>query len=156
MNQDINRDGLRKNYWRKNAMTNMTEAEWEALCDGCGKCCLLKLEDEDTLEIRYTNIACRLFDDTNCSCGSYALRKQLVADCVVLTPENIGRNAHWMPSSCAYRLIHEGKDLPNWHPLLTDDTNSTKISGNSVAGQTVPEYDIEEKAFEDYATERFS
>jgi uncharacterized cysteine cluster protein YcgN (CxxCxxCC family) len=138
-------------------MTDMTKSEWEALCDGCGKCCLLKLEDENTLAnplYQYKLVA--FLTTPTCSCGSYALRKQLVADCVVLTPENIGRNAHWMPSSCAYRLIHEGKDLPNWHPLLTGDTNSTKISENSVAGQTVAEYDIEEKAFEDYATERFS
>ena len=137
-------------------MTDMTKSEWEALCDGCGKCCLLKLEDENTLQIRYTNISCRLFDDGTCACGSYALRKQMVAGCVVLTPENIDRNAHWMPSSCAYRLLHEGGDLPDWHPLQTDNANSTKTSGNSVSGHTIPEYDIEEEDFEDYTTERFA
>jgi uncharacterized cysteine cluster protein YcgN (CxxCxxCC family) len=156
MSQSINRDGLRKNFWRETDMTDMTKSEWEALCDGCGKCCLLKLEDENTLQIRYTNISCRLFDDVTCSCGSYALRKQMVAGCVVLTPENIDRNAHWMPSSCAYRLLHEGRDLPDWHPLQTDDVNSTKTSGNSVSGHTIPEYDIEEEDFEDYTTERFA
>ena len=156
MSQSINRDGLRKNFWRETDITDMTKSEWEALCDGCGKCCLLKLEDENTLQIRYTNISCRLFDDGTCACGSYALRKQMVAGCVVLTPENIDRNAHWMPSSCAYRLLHEGGDLPDWHPLQTNNANSTKTSGNSVTKHTIPEYDIEEEDFEDYTTERFA
>ncbi|MEJ6707798.1 MAG: YcgN family cysteine cluster protein [Amylibacter sp.] len=156
MSANINRTGLRKNFWRTTDMTDMTKPEWEALCDGCGKCCLLKLEDEDTLAIKYTTIACRLFDDKTCSCGNYPLRKQMVAGCVVLTPENIDRNAHWMPSTCAYRLVHEGRALPDWHPLLTSDANSTKISGNSVTGQTIPEYDVEEEDYEDHTTERFA
>jgi uncharacterized cysteine cluster protein YcgN (CxxCxxCC family) len=156
MSDYIDRTGLRKNYWRNTDMTDMTRDEWEALCDGCGKCCMIKLEDEDTLEIKYTTISCRLFDEKTCSCGNYALRKQMVAGCVVLTPENIDRNAHWMPSTCAYRLLQEGRNLPNWHPLLTGDANSPKETGNSVTGHIVPEYDIDEEDYEDYTTERFA
>ncbi|MDR6266096.1 MULTISPECIES: YcgN family cysteine cluster protein [Rhodobacterales] len=155
MSEHIKRGQLAKNYWRTTDLADMSRPEWEALCDGCGKCCLLKLEDEDTGGVAYTNIACRLFDDKTCSCGNYPLRKQMVAGCVVLTPENIERNAHWMPSTCAYRLLHEGKRLPAWHPLLTGDPDSTAKSGNSVAGQTVPEYDVEEDDYEDYIVEGF-
>lgn len=156
MSTHINRTDLRKDFWRTVDLADMTKPEWEALCDGCGKCCLLKLEDEDTLEIKYTNIGCRLFDDKTCSCGNYALRKQMVAGCVVLTPENIDHNAHWMPSTCAYRLLHEGDSLPKWHPLITNDANSTHASGNSVMGQTVAEYDIEEEDYEDYVNEGYA
>ncbi|PLS21872.1 YcgN family cysteine cluster protein [Neptunicoccus cionae] len=155
MSEHIKRGQLAKNFWRTTDLADMSKAEWEALCDGCGKCCLLKLEDEDSGDLAYTNIACRLFDDKTCSCGNYPLRKQMVAGCVVLTPENIERNAHWMPSTCAYRLLHEGKRLPPWHPLLTGDPASTAQSGNSVAGQTVPEYDVEEEDYEDYIVEGF-
>lgn len=156
MSNHINRTDLRKNFWRNTDLSDMSKPEWEALCDGCGKCCLLKLEDEDTEAIAYTNIACRLFDDKTCSCGNYALRKQMVAGCVVLTPENIDRNAHWMPSTCAYRLLHEGKRLPKWHPLITGDPASTGHSGNSVAGKTIPEYDVEEEDYEDHIVEGFA
>lgn len=156
MSHHIDRTQVRKNFWKNTDLSDLRKTEWEALCDGCGKCCLLKLEDEDTLEIRYTNIACRLFDDASCSCGNYALRKQMVAGCVVLTPENIDRNAHWMPSTCAYRLLHEGKELPKWHPLISGDANSVSKSGNSVMGRTVAEYDIEEDDYEDYIQEGFS
>ena len=99
-------------------MTEMTQPEWEALCDGCGKCCLLKLEDEDTNEVKFTNVACRLFDDSTCRCQNYALRKQMVSGCVVLTPENIERISHWMPNTCGYRRIFEGQPLMDWHPLI--------------------------------------
>ena len=153
MSNHISRTGLRKNYWRTTDLADMTKPEWEALCDGCGKCCLIKLEDEDTDEVAYTNIACRLFDDATCSCGNYALRKQMVAGCVMLTPENIDRNAHWMPATCAYRLLAEGRDLPDWHPLLTGDPASTQAAGHAVAGKTVAEYDVEEDDFQDYIIE---
>lgn len=91
------KQSIRPNFWKNIDMTEMTKPEWEALCDGCGKCCLLKLEDEDTNEVKFTNIACRLFDDNTCKCQNYALRRQMVSGCVVLTPENIERIAHWMP-----------------------------------------------------------
>jgi len=134
-------------------MTDMTKPEWEALCDGCGKCCLLKLEDEDSGEIKFTNVACRLFDDTTCRCQNYALRKQMVAGCVVLTPENIERIAYWMPKTCGYRRVFEGEPLMDWHPLVTGDPNSAHRSKNSFQDRTVPEYEVDEDDLEDYVIE---
>ncbi len=109
-------------------------AEWEALCDGCGKCCLNKLEDADTGEVEFTRVACRLFDGETCRCGHYAIRKQFVPECVVLTPENIEHNAYWMPRTCAYRLLYEGKPLYDWHPLISGRPASVHEAGVSVRG----------------------
>ena len=128
----------------------MTKLEWESLCDGCGKCCLLKLEDEDTEEIKFTNVACRLFDDTTCKCQNYALRKQMVAGCVVLTPENIERIAYWMPTTCGYRRVFEGQPLMDWHPLITGNPDSANITKNSFQNRTIPEYEVNEEDLENY------
>jgi len=144
---------LRKKFWETTDMTDMSRDEWEALCDGCGKCCMLKLEDDVTHRVHYTNIACRLFDDKTCQCGSYALRQQLVATCVVLTPENIERNAHWMPSTCAYRLLEEGNPLPDWHPLITGNPNSPREADISMHGKTIAEYEVNEEDLEDHIIE---
>ena len=144
---------LRKKFWEKIPLDRMTGAEWEALCDGCGKCCLNKLEDPDTQEIAYTRIGCRLLDGETCRCGNYEIRKQIVPECVVLTPENIGEIAYWMPATCAYRLLHEGQPLPDWHPLLTGDPESTHRAGMSVKGWTVPEWEVDEEDWEDYVIE---
>ena len=103
----------------------MTPAEWEALCDRCGKCCVLKLEDSDTGEIHYTDVACRLLDCGNASCTNYPDRKRYVPDCITLSPDNL-ESLPWMPESCAYRLLHEGKSLSAWHPLLSGDADSTR------------------------------
>jgi len=119
-------------------MAEMTTAEWESLCDGCGKCCLHKLEDEDTGEIAQTNVACRLLDLDSCRCGNYAKRSYLVPDCVVLTPKNVGELG-WMPKTCAYRLLAEGKDLYPWHPLVSGDPNSVHKARVSVRGRAVSE-----------------
>lgn len=141
---------LAKDYWRRKTLPEMSSAEWEALCDGCGKCCLLKLEDEETEQVHYTCVACRLFDPDTCRCGSYELRRQLVPQCVVLSPENIHEIAAWMPATCAYRLLAEGQDLPWWHPLVTGDPASTRKEGMSVKDMTVPEYEVAEDDIEDY------
>ena len=114
-------DGLRPEFWRRFPLDELTRAEWEALCDGCAKCCLVKLEDEDTGEVAYTNVACRLLDLGTCRCGNYPLRRQLVAGCVVLDRDNLDRVLGWMPRTCAYRLVHEGRDLEAWHPLISGD-----------------------------------
>jgi uncharacterized cysteine cluster protein YcgN (CxxCxxCC family) len=140
-------------FWETKDLLDMSKSEWESLCDGCGKCCLLKLEDEDTDKLHYTNIACRLFDSKTCTCGNYPLRKQLVSGCVILTPENIERNAEWMPSTCAYRLLHDGQPLPEWHPLITNDPHSVHTAGISMQDRTVAEQDVEEDDFEDYIVE---
>ena len=108
----------------------MSSSEWESLCDGCGKCCVLKLEDIDTEEIYYTDVGCELLDCKTCRCLNYADRKKLVPDCVVLTADGLDA-LHWMPKSCAYRLVNEGLSLPDWHPLVTGIANSTRLSGNS-------------------------
>ena len=142
-------------FWRQKSLEEMTRDEWESLCDGCGRCCLLKLEDEDTGEIAYTDIHCRLFDPDTCKCGNYSLRKQLVKGCVILTPDTIDEDKEWMPTTCAYRLLAEGKDLPSWHPLVSGRSNSVAEAGISVQGLTVPEYEVDEEDYEDRIIEGF-
>lgn len=125
-------------FWRRKTLAEMTRGEWESLCDGCAKCCLAKLEDDDTGEISYTEVACRLLDLGTCRCTDYANRKRFVPDCVVLTPRTVARLT-WLPSSCAYRLISEGKDLEWWHPLVSGDPETVHRAGVSVRGRAVPE-----------------
>tara|TARA_R110002074_G_scaffold365471_1_gene539213 strand:- start:70 stop:513 length:444 start_codon:yes stop_codon:yes gene_type:complete len=133
---------MRKKFWEK-PLESLDREEWEALCDGCGKCCLLKLEDEETGEFAYTRVACRLFDSATCRCGNYPLRRQLVKGCVILTPETLEQNKHWMPATCAYRLRAEGKPLYDWHPLLSGDANSVHVAGVSMKNRTLTEYDVD-------------
>ena len=125
-------------FWRQKRLDEMSGEEWEALCDGCAKCCLNKLEDIDTGEIAYTEVACRLLDLESCRCTNYAERRRLVADCVSLEPglvENLG----WLPSTCAYRLLSEGRQLPDWHPLVAGHGESVHRAGISVRGRVVSE-----------------
>ena len=149
----IRRDGLRDRFWERVPLEKMTAPEWEALCDGCGKCCLNKLEDADTAEIEFTRIACRLLDGETCRCAHYDIRKQFVPDCVVLTPSNIADIAYWMPRTCAYRLIFEGKPLYDWHPLVSGTPESVHEAGQSVRGWTVPEFEVHEDDWEDHIIE---
>ena len=144
------RDRLRPKFWERFPLHRLTPAEWEALCDGCGRCCLNKLEDPDTGEVAHTRIACRLLDGESCRCGNYAIRKQLVPECVVLTPKNIGEIAYWMPATCAYRVLHEGGRLEPWHPLVSGDPESVHAAGISVRGWTVPEFEVPEEDWEDH------
>ncbi len=141
---------MRKRFWEKLPLGDMTAEEWEALCDGCGNCCLIKLEDEDTGNFLFTNVSCRLLDTKTCQCGNYALRKQIVKDCVILTPDNIETIAEWMPATCAYRLLHEGDSLPEWHPLITGDKNSVAKVGASVKDWAIPEYEVDMDDIENY------
>ncbi|MBL4612233.1 MAG: YcgN family cysteine cluster protein [Emcibacter sp.] len=127
-------------FWRTKKLTEMTEKEWESLCDGCGLCCLHKLEDEDTGAISYTDVACRLLDTVSCQCKNYPIRKKLVPDCVVLTPDQVP-TFPWLPKSCAYRLVSEGKDLNAWHPLVSGSKTSVHDAGISVQGRVVSERD---------------
>ncbi|KPQ04958.1 MAG: hypothetical protein HLUCCA12_16030 [Rhodobacteraceae bacterium HLUCCA12] len=144
---------MRHRFWETVPLNRMTPQEWEALCDGCGKCCLNKLEDADTGEVFFTRIACRLFDDASCRCGNYAIRKSLVPECVVLTPDTLSEIAYWMPRSCAYRRLNEGRGLADWHPLVSGDPDSVHRAGVSVRGQTLPEYEIPEEDWEDHIIE---
>lgn len=140
----------RPRFWEKVPLSRMTPTEWEALCDGCGKCCLLKLEDADTAEIAFTRVGCRLLDPDTCRCGQYEIRKSIVPDCVVLTPETLPKIAYWMPDTCAYRLLFEGKKLENWHPLISGNPESVHHAGISVLGQVIPEYEVDEDELENY------
>lgn len=143
---------LRPEFWTK-PLTSLNREEWEALCDGCAKCCLLKLEDEDTGEVAYTSITCRLLDAGTCRCGNYPLRKTLVPGCVVIDAENVEEIKDWMPATCAYRLRADSKPLPDWHPLLTGDAQSPQNAGKSIPARTTPEYEVDEDDFEDHIIE---
>lgn len=129
---------LEPEYWKKRDLGQLSPAEWEALCDGCGKCCLEKIEDGFTGEISYTNVACRLLDVGTCRCSRYAERRRHVPNCVALTAETILTLA-WLPSTCAYRLLAEGRDLPDWHHLVSGDPDLVHRVGASVRGRAVPE-----------------
>ena len=121
-------------FWKTKTLDEMSPAEWESLCDGCGKCCLAKLEDEDTGDIYFTSVGCRLFDAGSCRCTDYANRLERVADCVRLTPQNV-RTIPWLPSTCAYRLVVEGRDLQWWHPLISGHYQTVHDAGISVRGR---------------------
>lgn len=144
---------LRPDFWTL-PLTELTPPEWEALCDGCGKCCLNKLEDEETGEIVYTTVACRLFDGATCRCSNYAERKRHVPECVVLTPDSLADAVRWLPESCAYKRRHLNRPLPGWHPLLTGDPASTHRAGASVIGITTSETEIPEDDWEDHLMEQ--
>ena len=149
----IPRKDLRDRFWENIPMSAMTNAEWEALCDGCGKCCLNKLEDEDTGEVALTRVACRLFDDATCRCQKYQTRKKHVPECIVLTPGTIDDHLYWLPDTCAYRLLHEGRALYHWHPLVSGDPASVHQAGISAIDITVSETGVPEEDWEDYIIE---
>jgi uncharacterized cysteine cluster protein YcgN (CxxCxxCC family) len=129
-------------FWQAKSLEDMSASEWESLCDGCARCCLVKLEDEDTAEIHFTDIGCALLDAKSCRCLDYRRRKQRVPDCVKLTPAAV-RSLSWLPVTCAYRLVAEGKDLPDWHPLVSGSPESVHEAGVSVRDKvTVSECDL--------------
>ena len=125
-------------FWQTKSLSEMTPEEWESLCDGCAKCCLLKLEDEDSGEIAYTRLHCRLLDENLCRCADYENRKSIVPDCVILTPKSVSE-LRWMPKSCAYRRLADGRGLPDWHHLISGDRDLVHTGGHSIMGQTVSE-----------------
>ncbi len=125
-------------FWKRKTLGEMTEGEWESICDGCGKCCLLKLEDWDTAKVSYTWVACRGLDLKSCRCKFYDHRKAEVPDCIVLKPENV-ETFTWLPKTCGYRLIAEGKDLYDWHPLVSGDPETVHRAGISVRGRATSE-----------------
>ena len=136
-------------FWTKCSLKDLSDEEWEALCDGCGHCCMMKFVDEDTGEILYTNIACRLFNRTSCRCSDYTHRSQEIASCLNIRDFDHAQY-QWLPETCAYRLLHEGKDLFDWHPLISADAESVFRAGFSVRGKSVPENAIPEDEMVDH------
>lgn len=128
-------------FWQAKRLDEMTAAEWESLCDGCGRCCLKKLEDEASGKVAYTDVACRLLDRTRCRCTQYSKRLALVPDCVELTAAKL-REIPWLPATCAYRRLAEGKPLEWWHPLVSGDPETVHSAGISVRGRTLAEQDV--------------
>lgn len=146
---------MRPRFWEL-PLAKLDPEEWEALCDGCGKCCLNKLEFEDPPELVFTRVSCRLLDGHACQCTSYANRHDYVPDCVVLTPKKLKEVAYWLPATCAYRLRHEGKPLENWHYLISGDRETIHRAGISMRDRTISEVEVDEYDWEDYMIEDLS
>ncbi|MGI9463530.1 MAG: YcgN family cysteine cluster protein [Aestuariivirgaceae bacterium] len=138
-----------KPFWLRKTLQQMSAGEWESLCDGCGRCCLVKLEDEDTGEIHNTSLSCELLDTTNCRCTDYANRHARVDDCVKLSARNVSA-LEWLPSTCAYRRVAEGRGLAWWHPLVSGTPQTVIDAGISVAGKVISETGIDEDDMPDY------
>ena len=125
-------------FWKTRPLATLNREQWEALCDGCAKCCLHRLENTQSHEIYFTNVCCRYLDLDSCRCNDYVHRSTNVPDCVSVTLE-ILQDPYWLPTTCAYRLLAESKDLPWWHPLISGDPETVVQSGNSVRGKTISE-----------------
>jgi uncharacterized protein len=136
-------------FWERKGLTELNHQEWEALCDGCGQCCLFKIEDDDTGEIFQTCIACRLLDVETCRCRHYRNRHRLVPQCLKISATGFDK-FHLLPESCGYRRINEGRPLPDWHPLLTGDPESVHRADASVRGKVIPEENVPPTQFEDF------
>ena len=141
-------------FWKTKKLEEMSPKEWESLCDGCAKCCLVKLEDEETKELFFTNLHCKLLDGSTCQCSDYANRKKYVPICVKLTPKIVAE-VDWLPDSCAYRLVHEGKDLYPWHHLVCGDREEIHRQGWSCQNKTVTEEGVSDDDAMDYVINWF-
>ncbi len=136
-------------FWKRKSLRELDDAEWESLCDGCGRCCLNKIEFEDTGEIVWTDIRCKLLDPSSCRCSDYVNRRAHVPDCIRLTVEEV-ETLTWLPPTCGYRLVKEGRDLYWWHPLVSGDPDTVHAAGISVRDRTVNETDIAWDDYEDH------
>ena len=139
-------------FWKSKLLTEMSTPEWESLCDGCGLCCLNKLEDWDSGDVYFTSVRCKLMDGESCQCTSYPNRWDFVPDCVQLTPEKVP-DLQWLPPTCAYRLVDEGRDLYWWHPLVSGDPETVHIARASARGRTLSEEEVSVDDFEDYVVD---
>ena len=138
-----------KPFWQTKSLSDLSHAQWEALCDGCGKCCLNKLEQADGGDMLFTRIACRLLDTEQGRCSNYSERAKHVDDCVELSAENIA-GLSWLPDSCAYRLLYEGKPLYEWHPLISGSPSSVHEAGMSVVGRVISEEYVHPDSLEEH------
>lgn len=140
---------MRERFWERFSLQEMDTEEWEALCDGCGRCCLIKLEDEESGEVLYTRVACQLLDLKTAACSDYPARQRHVPDCLQLSLDNLPALG-WLPASCAYRRVHEGRGLEDWHPLLSGTKETVKQAGISVVGRVLPETAVMPDDLEDH------
>ena len=138
------------NRWWRNGLDALNDEQWEALCDGCGWCCLHKLEDDETGEVHYTSLACELLDLNSCQCSSYSERAQKVPNCLVLTKDNYREALPWLPETCAYKRVAEGRDLPKWHPLRSGVSNQLHLRGHSVMGKVRSAAGVCEDDYQDH------
>jgi uncharacterized cysteine cluster protein YcgN (CxxCxxCC family) len=136
-------------FWERKSLSEMTRVEWESLCDGCGKCCLHKLQDETSGEVHYTRVVCRYLEQKQCRCTVYTKRKKLVPTCVVMKPGEL-ENLYFMPSTCAYRILAEGKGLPIWHPLIAGGRKAMIASDNTITGKVISEEFVHEDGLEEH------
>ena len=136
-------------FWKKKSLLEMSAQEWESLCDGCARCCLHKIENEATEEIHYTSVVCKYLGQDKCVCTRYEDRTELVSDCIKLTPKGTA-NFGWLPNTCAYRLVAEGKDLKWWHPLVSGSSESVHEAGISVKGKCISELYVHPHSVEEY------
>lgn len=141
-------------FWKTKPLSEMTETEWESLCDGCGKCCLFKIEDMDSGQVHYTDVACRMLDLNNCRCKIYEHRFEVIKDCLSLTYAKL-QEIDWLPESCAYRRLNEGKDLPSWHPLISGRQKTVREAGISVCGRALPELSVDLLNINDHVVDWF-
>ncbi len=145
---------LEPEFWKKKPLEELTAAEWEALCDGCGKCCLFKLIAPEEDKVRFTNVTCRYMDLETCRCTDYDHRHENVPECLIVTPQ-LAREANWLPKTCAYRLVAHGEELPWWHPLRSGNVKSVILAGQSVLGKVVSEEDVDLDDLEDMVVDWF-
>ncbi|MBK1871723.1 YcgN family cysteine cluster protein [Marinobacter sp. 1-3A] len=136
-------------FWQRKRLNEMTQQEWESLCDGCGKCCLNKLEDEDTGEVYHTDLVCRFMDEDTCRCTVYPDRLEKVPGCTVLTPDSVS-DYHWLPHTCAYRTLAEGRPLADWHPLRSGSPDTVHEAGVSIRHKVIREDKVAEENWEEH------
>ncbi|PHS17522.1 MAG: hypothetical protein COA86_09525 [Kangiella sp.] len=139
-------------FWETIPFDQLDQKQWESLCDGCGQCCAHKLQDDETEEVFLTNVVCQYLDHQTCHCSVYENRHQYVPDCIKITPEN-AKTLNWIPETCAYRLVANGKPLPEWHPLVVGDRASTKQANMTILNKVISEEDVEMDDLEDYLVE---
>ncbi|NND00873.1 MAG: YcgN family cysteine cluster protein [Gammaproteobacteria bacterium] len=140
-------------FWKTKKLHEMTGAEWESVCDGCGKCCLQQLQDEQTEQLVFTDVACDLLDAGTCRCRDYPNRSVMVPECLSLNNENVEACAEFTPSTCAYRLLLQGDDLPAWHHLVSGDREMVHNTGNSVRGRIRMQRHVDSERLEDYVVD---